>query len=678
MDSFSRGGDLPSSIAFCLDEEEEEALEEDEDPVKTPERAPLNVDSNCKYSPSQDPDNDIFDLDELLPSISEFGKYQKLLVFLICLPACIPCGFGAFNQLFMTDHPSDYWCSVPQLNSTDLSSADKRYLTIPTNSDGSHSKCERYAVNWTDVLAREEPLTSPNITWPTEMCYDGWEFNATGTKSSIVVDFNLLCHRDIYPTVGLLALNIGGPIGVYLFGLLNDRAGRRISYFCCLATLVFGSILTAISPDFWTWAVSRAVVGLTVPAVYQIPFILALELVGPAYRSFVTVMTCTFYTFSLMMLAGITAVIDDWRALSLYTSVPFLLYFLYALIMPESPRWLLAQGKLEEALKVLEVMARVNGKTFPTWFRNKLEQRVAYKKLNGEKAGPTRRVGALDLCRTPNMRLKTILITLNWFANETVYLGLSYYGPELGENAHLSFFFSSLVEIPSYVLCWMIMDRWGRRWPLCLLMILSGISCIVTVTLPEEAKTDTLILFLLSKSMISASFLIIYPFAGELYPTQVRGVGIGTSSYIGGLGLIGIPFINYLGKDNLRLPLVIMGAVSVVGGITGLRLPETLHHCLPQTIEEGEKFGKDWNWRECLRCIPLRPNVPSPSSYEHLSQKAKQEDTVVELNVSKDRKISEKERRKNQRSSMKRLVRQTSTMDTQKTHDGAMQLTYWF
>lgn len=52
--------------------------------------------------------------------------------------------------------------------------------------------------------------------------------------------------------------------------------------------------------------------------------------------------------------------------------------------------------------------------------------------------------------------------------------------------------------------------------------------------------------------MISASFLIIYPFAGELYPTQVRGVGIGTSSYIGGLGLIFIPFINYLVSVEIR------------------------------------------------------------------------------------------------------------------------------
>lgn len=61
-----------------------------------------------------------------------------------------------------------------------------------------------------------------------------------------------------------------------------------------------------------------------------------------------------------------------------------------------------------------------------------------------------------------------------------------------------------------------------------------------------DATTATLTLYLISKSAISASFLIIYPFAGELYPTQLRGLGIGTSAYIGGLGLIIIPFITYL------------------------------------------------------------------------------------------------------------------------------------
>ena len=275
------------------------------------------------------------------------------------------------------------------------------------------------------------------------------------------------------------------------------------------------------------------------------------------------------------------------------------------------------------------------------------------------------------------MRLKTLLITLNWFANETVYLGLSYYGPSLGSNECLSFFLSSLVELPSYLLCWLVMDRWGRRWPLCLLMILGGFSCVVTVLLPEDSVDETLILFLISKSMISASFLIIYPFAGELYPTQVRGVGIGTSSYIGGIGMIVIPFITYLGKDNLRMPLVIMGLVAVFGGMTGLRLPETLHHRLPQTLEEGEEFGKDWQWEDCLRCVPLDPmkmrkeessaSVMEMGERLHLTED--EAEGADEMPPMVDRKY---------RQSMRRLVRQSSIINTQRTGNGTMQLTYWF
>jgi quinol-cytochrome oxidoreductase complex cytochrome b subunit len=83
-----------------------------------------------------------------------------------------------------------------------------------------------------------------------------------------------VCEKDIYPTLGLVALNIGGPIGVYLFGVLNDRYGRRFSYFSCLATLLFGSFITSASTNFTMWAFSRIIVGLTIPAVYQIPFII--------------------------------------------------------------------------------------------------------------------------------------------------------------------------------------------------------------------------------------------------------------------------------------------------------------------------------------------------------------------------------------------------------------------
>ncbi|XP_018800497.1 PREDICTED: carcinine transporter-like isoform X2 [Bactrocera latifrons] len=71
------------------------------------------------------------DLDDLLPSIGEFGIYQKMLVFGICLPACIPCGFCAFNQIFMANVPNDYWCKVPELLHIPIEK--RKLLAIPKN-----------------------------------------------------------------------------------------------------------------------------------------------------------------------------------------------------------------------------------------------------------------------------------------------------------------------------------------------------------------------------------------------------------------------------------------------------------------------------------------------------------------------------------------------------------------
>ncbi|XP_014611288.1 PREDICTED: organic cation transporter protein isoform X1 [Polistes canadensis] len=635
-----------------------------------------NVDEKTKKTN----DEEGFDLDDLLPIVGEFGRYQKQLLWLVCLPACLPCGFCAFNQLFMADTPA-HWCKVPGLENMDISR--RRRLAIPTSQDDNetYSQCTRYDVDWTTENASN---TRTNSSWSIVPCDHGWEYDTSDITSSIVIDFDLVCERAIYPTIGLVALNTGGPIGVYLFGSLNDRIGRRLSFFTCLATLITGGFLTSISNSFWTWAATRMVVGLTIPAIYQIPFIISLELVGPNYRSFVTVMTCSFYTMGLCMLAGVTYLIRDWRILAITTSAPFLLYFFYWWFLPESPRWLLAKGRLVEANDILETLARVNGKELPASFTQKLRQRMTMSRTKSEEERLRNGPGVLSLFKTPNMRLKTCLITLNWFANNMVYVGLSYYGPALGNEEHLSFLFSSLAEIPSYMACWVVMDRWGRRWPLCLCMVVAGVSCIATVLLSADAVVATLVLFLLSKSAISASFLIIYPFAGELYPTQLRGVAIGFSAYISGLGLIIIPFVTYLGKENLVLPLVIFGCVSVIGGLSGLRLPETLHHRLPQTVEEGELFGKDWTCADCIRCIPTKPSSAA-ASYEDLSARETVEmHEVPELPIAQtiptqaiSQRILEEQQRPSS-ASVRRLVRQSSVMDTQRDSDGSIKMTYWF
>lgn len=60
------------------------------------------------------------DLDEILPDLGEFGTYQKIVLYLVLLPSVVPCGFHAYNQIFMSAKP-DHWCRVAALEKLNFS-----------------------------------------------------------------------------------------------------------------------------------------------------------------------------------------------------------------------------------------------------------------------------------------------------------------------------------------------------------------------------------------------------------------------------------------------------------------------------------------------------------------------------------------------------------------------------
>jgi hypothetical protein len=99
-------------------------------------------------------------------------------------------------------------------------------------------------------------------------------------------------------------------------------------------------------------------------------------------------------------------------------------------------------------------------------------------------------------------------------------------------------------------------------------------------------KPLTLALALAGKCAVGNSFCALYLFSAELFPTEVRSLGMGVVSVASRLGGIMSPIILIMGGVSLGLPMVVMGCLGLLAGLLSLHLPETLHQPLPETLAE--------------------------------------------------------------------------------------------
>ncbi|XP_060534676.1 beta-alanine transporter isoform X2 [Cylas formicarius] len=420
-------------------------------------------------------------------------------------------------------------------------------------------------------------------------CKNGWVYDIDSVDNSVVSEWDLVCGDDFAPTLALVLFGISGLVGNYIFGYTQDRLGRKTAYFIYLFIQCVFGIATAFARNFPMWLTFRIGVGFTIPAILGTPGVLAIELVGPKDRTTVTILVNIAYSLSLVTLAGIVWAIRPWRWMAVATTAPLTLLFFFWWVLPESPRWLLARGRVKEAELILNKMARVNGKKLPPHFIARASEKLTHQ----SSAEHRKRYGLRDLFSSTNLAIKTVIITFLWFTNTSVYVGLSYYAPALGGDEFLNFFLAAAVEFPTYLFLWPAMVRLGRRWTLCISMVVGGTSCLATFLVQDDYAT-TLVLYCVGKMGISSSFVVLPLMASELYPTVVRGMGMSLSSVIGMLGPIFIPLVNYMGSDMIILPLIIMGSLLVTGGLCSLLLPETINQHLPQTLADAEKTKLDF------------------------------------------------------------------------------------
>ncbi|GFT55331.1 uncharacterized protein NPIL_74101 [Nephila pilipes] len=143
------------------------------------------------------------------------------------------------------------------------------------------------------------------------------------------VEWNLVCDLAWLPSLAFSIFFIGTFIGQWLYILVMNRFGRRVSFFTFLAIQCLFGVLTAVAPNFLYFTVLRFFIGVASSAVVSSPLALAQELVGPKHRNNVSVLSQSARSLGFMILSIMAFLVRDWSHIALVTTLPFFAFFLY-------------------------------------------------------------------------------------------------------------------------------------------------------------------------------------------------------------------------------------------------------------------------------------------------------------------------------------------------------------
>uniref|UniRef100_A0A8C5Q4R2 Solute carrier family 22 member 13 n=1 Tax=Leptobrachium leishanense TaxID=445787 RepID=A0A8C5Q4R2_9ANUR len=500
------------------------------------------------------------DFGEILRNVGEFGLFQKCMVLMMSFVSVFN-AFHMFGQIFLSisvpHHCNTTWILEKSPNLTE----DKLLnLTVPKNAEGAFEKCLMYTpVDWDIETIEKYGLND------TEGCRDGWLYDTSEQKSTLVTEFDLVCGKREQIDIAQSIFMVGLLIGAVIFGYVGDRPGESSTSGVTLFKIEF--------PFYDTPSLCVIILGNNVYSFLDV----VTEWVGSPRRAFATVIGHVSFAMGQMILAGVGYAVRNWRLLQIIGSVPTALLFFYIWVFPESPRWLITKGKYKEAKKVLHRAASMNKKTFSEELLSQIHEENTSKKGN-----------ILDLFRKRYLRKIALIMGFVWFVNSLVYYGLSLNIGSFGLDIYLTQLIFGAVEIPARLGAVFLVQIFGRKFSQVGCLLLGGIVCLIVTGIPKDLPIVITSLAVIGKFAIASSFSICYVYAAELFPTIIRQSGVGFCSTLARVAGIISPLITLLTRYHSAIPMAIFGSGPVIGGLLCFLLPETLNKDLQDHTAEND------------------------------------------------------------------------------------------
>ena len=359
----------------------------------------------------------------------------------------------------------------------------------------------------------------------------------------------------------LLSAGLGAVPGAFFWGWLADRIGRRKVFIATALNFSIATGLMALTPDHGGWiylSVCRFFVGAGVSGLFAVDLPLVQEFVPTYKRGWVGGLVTSCLPLGNVLGALLGAFLEPvlgWRGLFLVGLLPAGLTLLIRAWVPESPRWLIGRGRIEEARRALAWALRMDPKdielptTLPEIPQTPWRELFRYPRSVAVSCltslSQTTGIGVLLWATT--LFVLVLKISPAEASKLMIWVGL------VGFAGRLAFSYLS--------------DAIGRRPS----GIIVGIGGAVTVALSGYLYDAYLggvsVFFLLiavGRFFGDGGYAVIGPYSAEVWPAGLRASGMGFGYGVGNIGKIigplGLAMI--VGSSNFVSPKVALAALG--------------------------------------------------------------------------------------------------------------------
>ncbi|WP_246093132.1 MFS transporter [Subtercola boreus] len=381
--------------------------------------------------------------------------------------------------------------------------------------------------------------------------FDTLEQNSVGAMGTNIK--NSLQIGDFQLTSINTATVIGGLIGRLLAGYLADKYGRRFALSLNLLVYSLGGLISALSVNYEMLLVSRLIVGIGIGGEFMIGIVMISEMVATKYRgtaigainvgagglgNFIS------YGLFLLLLGPLESPLGGadtvWRWSFVILAVPALFVVFYRRRLPETPRFLLSKGRVEEANRSLAILASNTLKY--TGARPPVE-------LTPEDLPPVKMSASpTAVFSRPVIRRTAALGIASWMAFGS-QVTLNFLMPTLlverGYSVAESLLYTMIMNVGSLLgatTAALIAGRVGRRTAVGAAGVLGCLTALAFAGLGDSTGA-ILVLGALFQFFTMVTNTTLAGWTAEVFPTKIRASGASIVNGIGNIAGAVMPFL---------------------------------------------------------------------------------------------------------------------------------------